>query len=660
MGGRIRGLGADPSNPGVLYAGTFDGRAIFKSTNGGATWTTVNTGLSVPDAVEAIAVDSHGTVYVGANGGLLKGSAQGSSWSAAQGVSALVSSITIASPSVIYAATRGQGVLRSSDGGATFQPVNSGLTATDFVSIARDPSGNLYAGASGIAGVFKTDSTASNWSPMNTGLPQSGVDSLVADSSGSVYASVAGGVYKTTDGGAHWNPANSGLSVSGPFLAMDSGGAIYALAEGSHLFKSTDGAASWSSVNSGVPVGVVTNVLAVDSSGNTIYAGTEQGVLKTTSGFASWTSASGGLIASEVYGLAFDPAVAGTLYASSFGAGVYKSTDNGSTWSLLSEPMLYPLPVRVDSGGQVIAGGDFGLKRSTDHGATWSVPSGSPLARIWALDVSSSTYYAAGPGIRRSTDNGATWNATVTGLDGLVLMSVAADPSNGMLVYAGSSGHGLFKSIDAGATWTPAGTGFNGSAPTGLAVDSSGAVYAGAETGVFKSNDHGSTWTLLANGVGSSISSVVVDPSDSTRVYAAGSVVFRSTDGGASWAQLDSSGYPSGFTTWTLALDPANQGSIYAGTLGQGVLRDQIGAGPAIATAVFTPPKKLVISGTGFSDSPTVKINGADVSAFIRSASDTSIAFKAKSRNLGLVSGANSVQVFDKSGAASPVFTLNF
>jgi photosystem II stability/assembly factor-like uncharacterized protein len=620
----------------------------------------VNTGLAVPEAVYAIAVDSEGTVYVGANGGLLKGSAQGSIWSAAQGVNSLVSSIAIASPTVIYAATRSQGVLRSSDGGATFQPFNSGLTVTDLDSIAMDSGGNLYAGATSNGGVFKAGSTVSNWSPMNTGLPQGRVGNLITDSSGAVYASVAAGVYKSTDGGAHWNPANSGLAVTGPFLAMDSGGAIYALGNGSHLFKTTDGAASWNTVNSGVPLTAVINVLAVDSSGGTVYAGTEQGVFKTTSGFASWTPADGGLIAGEIFGLAFDPASAGSVYAASFGSGIFKSTDNGSTWTLLAEPMIYPLPVRVDSGGRVFAGGDFGLKRSTDHGATWNVPVGSPQARVWALDVSSSTYYAAGPGLRRSTDSGATWSATATGLDGLVLISVASDPSNGLLVYAGSAGHGLFKSVDAGVTWSPAGTGFSGASPTGLAVDSSGAVYAGAETGVFKSTDHGLTWTLLANGLNASIYSVVIDPSDSNTVYATSNVVFRSTDGGTSWTQLDSANYPSEFTTWTLAVDPANHGSIYAGTLGQGVFHDQIGAGPAIATAVFTPPKKLVISGTGFSDSPTVKINGADVSGFIRNASDSSIVFKAKAKNLGLFPGANSVQVFDKSGAASPVFTLNF
>jgi photosystem II stability/assembly factor-like uncharacterized protein len=215
-GGRITGLAVDPSQPSVLYAGTFDGGALFKTANGGSSWSTVNTGLTIPSAVQAITVDSQGTVYVGANSAILKGAGQGSGWSAAAGVPQLISSIAIASPSVIYASTRGGGVLRSSDAGAAFQQVNTGLTTTDLWVIAVDASGNLYAGANRSAGVFKADSSASNWVPMNTGLPQTAVLGLIADSSGAVYASSLGGVYKTTDGGAHWNPANSGLGASAP------------------------------------------------------------------------------------------------------------------------------------------------------------------------------------------------------------------------------------------------------------------------------------------------------------------------------------------------------------------------------------------------------------------------------------------------------------
>ena len=662
-GGRITALAVDPSHTSVLYAGTFDGHGLFKTTDGGANWSAVNTGLAIPEAVEAITVDSQGTVYAGANGAIVKGSAQGSNWSLAQGVTQLISSIAVASPTVIYAATRGGGVLKSSDAGASFQQANTGLTAMDLLAFAIDSSGNLYAGATS-GGVFKADSAAANWVPMNTGLPQSVILGLLADSSGAVYASSLGGVYKTTDGAAHWNAANSGLGLGAPSIAMDSAGTIYAETTLSPLFKTSNAAGTWSKVNSGLASNVSLNCLAVDPSGATLYAGTEQGFFRTTSGLFSWISDNSGFNATEVFALTFDPTSPGTLYASVFGSGVYKSTDNGSTWSLLSEPFIYIRPLAVDSAGRAFTGAQGALSRTTDHGATWSTitPAGSTSAIIWNLDVSSATYYGAtSAGLITSTDAGATWNSSATGLGGAGLYSVAVDPSNVMIVYAGSNGHGLYKSSDGGATFSPSSSGFSGTAPLALTVDPSGVVYAGAENGLFKSTDHGATWNPLTNGLNGNLYSVVVDPASPATVYAAGSSgVFRSTDGGSTFAQLSSAGYPSGFLTWTLALDPANHASVFTGTIGGGAFQGQFVGGPTLTLAVFTPPKKLVISGAGFSDAPSLKINGVDASGFIRSSSDISISLKGKAKNLKLVSGANSLQVFDKNGVGSNVFTLNF
>src|SRR5262249_31350284 len=160
-------------------------------------------------------------------------------------------------------------------------------------------------------------------------------------------------------------------------------------------------------------------------------AGTEAGIYKTSSGFGSWSQSNNGLRATEVFAFAFDPTSSGTLYASSFGAGVFKSTDNGSSWTLLNEPLIYTLPVKVDSTGQVFTGGDGGLRMSTDHGATWTTPPMPQSGRVWGLDVSSSTYYAAtSAGVRRSTDAGASWNAQTSGTGGVIFLSVAADPTN--------------------------------------------------------------------------------------------------------------------------------------------------------------------------------------------------------------------------------------
>ena len=106
---------------------------MFKSTNGGAAWSAVNTGLT-NTVVYALAIDP-------------------------------------ATPSTLYAGTDGGGVFKSTNGGAAWSAVNTGLTATDVHALAIDPAtpSTLYAGTTG-GGVFKSTNGGGAWSAVNTGL----------------------------------------------------------------------------------------------------------------------------------------------------------------------------------------------------------------------------------------------------------------------------------------------------------------------------------------------------------------------------------------------------------------------------------------------------------------------------------------------------------
>src|SRR5206468_3479505 len=99
-GGFITALAVDPQNPNTVYAGTIGG-GVFKSANGGASWSAANFGLTAAD-VRALAVDPR-------------------------------------NPSTVYAGTNGAGVFKSTNGGASWSAANSGLTATDVHALAVDP-----------------------------------------------------------------------------------------------------------------------------------------------------------------------------------------------------------------------------------------------------------------------------------------------------------------------------------------------------------------------------------------------------------------------------------------------------------------------------------------------------------------------------------------
>jgi len=131
----ILSVSLDPLSPAVVYAGSATGD-IYKSTDGGQTWSSVRTGIAdasgTPALVESLAVDPtvSTTVYAGTFGaGVLKSVDGGQTWAALNtGLSTLrILRLTIdpANPSTIYAATLGAGVFKSTDAAQTWQPTGA-------------------------------------------------------------------------------------------------------------------------------------------------------------------------------------------------------------------------------------------------------------------------------------------------------------------------------------------------------------------------------------------------------------------------------------------------------------------------------------------------------------------------------------------------------
>lgn len=121
----------------------------------------------------------------------------------------------------------------------------------------------------------------------------------------------------------------------------------------------------------------------------------------------------------------------GTVYAGAANGGVWKSTDQGTSWTDIS----LSLPTQIVGG------------------VGWS-SAGGPLGTILALtgDNSFGQYNWSGIGLYYSTDEGAHWVHASGIPDGALGFKVAVDPGTPTTVYA-ATGIGLFRSIDAGQTW---------------------------------------------------------------------------------------------------------------------------------------------------------------------------------------------------------------
>src|SRR6266850_3745355 len=199
----VQALAINPLTPATLYAGGFNG--MFKTIDGGANWTSLNAAFPNPNGpfpltpyVNSIVVDpvTPTTVYAGtsfSSSGIFKSIDGGSSWTPVNtgltfpNSTSLLAIRTLAidanAPNNLYATTfNGVGVYKTANGGNSWSAVNSGLTDLNTSMIVADPtvSGILYVGTAS-TGVFKTTNGGSSWATSTNALSNFIVGSLVVD-----------------------------------------------------------------------------------------------------------------------------------------------------------------------------------------------------------------------------------------------------------------------------------------------------------------------------------------------------------------------------------------------------------------------------------------------------------------------------------------------
>jgi photosystem II stability/assembly factor-like uncharacterized protein len=291
-----------------------------------------------------------------------------------------------------------------------------------------------------------------------------------------------------------------------------------------------------------------------------------------------------GLSATSVYASAIDPQNRGTIYAAT-SAGLTKTTDGGANWSPASSrlqpivrnnPSVRPGSLAIDpqnpstiyaafsgplNGGWLGEQPAAGIFKSTDEGVSWSAAnSGLEDGYFFGLlsidPQNSRTLYAGGvnlvfggfaSALYKSTDAGTNW--VQTGSFGNSITALAIDPQHPSTLYI-SGVWQIFKSTDGGASWneTPVPAELLGDCeecvPVGvLAVDpqNPSTIYAGGSVGVLKSTDGGTSWRAANAGLMGppswvGVIALVIDPQNSNTLYATiGGKVFKSIDGAASW-----------------------------------------------------------------------------------------------------------------------------
>jgi hypothetical protein len=301
-----------------------------------------------------------------------------------------------------------------------------------------------------------------------------------------------------------------------------------------------------------------------------------------------------------------------SIFAGTSG-GVYRSTDNGSTWTFTSNGLTtLNITSLFQTGGKIYAGTSSGGFVSSDNGGTWNslLAAGLTFWQVNCFAANGSTIYAGtsnGPYI--STNSGTQWAPDTAGISNIIVKSLTvygnyvfagtmstiyrAPLSGGKWVipytpsktnqissfvslrgtlFAGDGTYGVLASSDSGKSWLSTSTTFPMTYPSIYALGTDGnRVFAGLLTGLYVTADSGGHWTESDNGIVQKFVNALLVQGTTIFAGTNGLGVFRSTDSGGHWTS-SSTGLmaTSGFA---LVTDSTN---VYAATQG-GVFRKTVG-----------------------------------------------------------------------------------
>jgi hypothetical protein len=494
----------------------------------------------------------------------------------------------------LYAGTDG-GVFRSTNYGASWTQISSGLEGLKITSLAVAPNGTggriLFAGGmdnSTLGGaIFRSNDNGVSWTKVfvdsldraHFGI---NVPALLVRTSQtsetSIFAGIyyGGGIFCSKDYGSSWNNVlRSGATTA--FASNDTD--IFAIASG--VLRSTDGGTIWVEKDTGITRSSGfsnASITAIMINGTNIFVGMSNWNLeyplcrlyRSTDHGNSWSQRDSGITAPTVSSFA----VSGSNIFAGTDSSIYLSTDNGVSWSVrnsgLGNTKIGPLAV---IGTRVFAGTSHGVVLSTNAGSSWT-----PVAGLLSLSVSALSSNGTGlfagtyRGVYTSTDNGNNWNPKNSGWQDYSINALVSSGSN---IFTGTN-KGVFVSTDNGTSWGERDTGIVTSPINALAINGSNLFAAGGlsvttifqnrryvniyNPGMYISSNNGMSWTMIDSGLAgrqNQVTSLSVDLSSggSGILYAttilpydlspdSSSGIYRSTNNGTTWTHLSTLAQP--------------------------------------------------------------------------------------------------------------------
>ena len=532
----------DPSNPNIIYIGPANG-GVWKSIDGGVNWNPL-TDDQESMAMGSIAIDPSNTniIYAGTGEATYSG-----------------------------ASYYGRGLLKSTDGGNSWQRYTTGLPNSTYFArlVIRPNHPNELLAALGYSGLYRSTNAGQSWSLLASGKCDEVVFTFTGDTA---FAIVSGtGLMRSTNGGANFLAFGTGLGsfVRSQFdLCLSSPNVMFAANHVSgtvNVYKSTNYGANWTQLS--MPSGFQSQggqawydlYLKINPRNpNKVYIGTID-VYRSTDGtnFTNITNGySGGSVHVDQHNLFFHPTDENTFFVCNDG-GIWRTTNNGTSFTNMNQNLtltqFYRIAASPFNPGRILGGTQDNGTQQTFSTLNWAAAFGGDGGEVCFNHMVANDQNIIGEtqngGLVRTTNGGTSWsnstNGINTGENVAWVAPIIKHPNISSQFFV--SRQRVYLTTDYGASWSAISGNVNGSsAVREMAISESNAniMYATSGASAFLSTDGGVNWTIKSSGLpGRTITSVYINPTNENIAYltlsgfGAGKV-YKTTNMGNNWISV--------------------------------------------------------------------------------------------------------------------------
>lgn len=462
--------------------------------------------------------------------------------------------------------TQNSGFTRSTDKGLTW---STPVIVSYITDMAVSPNGNIFLTQNQFK-ISRSTNKGASWTVVGNGINETACNAVIVTAQGTVLAGTNSGVYRSTNNGDGWTKVAGAVHMGGDtsiaaFTSYD-GVTLYALTrsnqtypEKGFVFRSTDDGATW--IKGSASLDSVTVFKAVTLSDGRIITKTNNAIRVTTDGGNSWGAL--GFYNEYIYDIAAGSG--GEIYTtlgSSNDNILYKTTNNGSTWTPIETPYKSSGSVSTGKNGDIFIGQDQ-LYRSTDGGTTWKgIAVGYPNVTLMQESPKHELYFTAGGSayqiLYRSTDFGVTWKPINTGVVGIPIAGFYGDT-----IFVGDNYYTakVYRSTNGGATFKSLSSNIGLGGYVNSILGTTSSLFISSSNGIYRSTDPTKSWEKVFS---TGINSLKQSPNGTlfARREWSGDGMYRSTNGGTTW-EPKMTGIP---FTIVRSFDIAPNGDLIAGT----------------------------------------------------------------------------------------------